>query len=193
MPNWSGRSRNGSTSEGPGRAVAEARKLARWSTRWFSSREPSRFRIYPPGTDHLGEKRERDLFSQQQFAQLGRRIGAGKQNPIRHDDSSASAGRQVIDEPFEEQEFCRSRIELVVEVGEKAFLLCGVRPVMETRTTPSKGFRALRGWRLAPVTMAWESAPGVPLSTHDLCARLKDTTRNGNRDSTPQVCFKCCD
>jgi hypothetical protein len=45
-----------------------------------------------------------------------------------------------------------------------------------------KGIPGAPGWRLAPVTMAWESAPGVPLSTHDLCARLKDTTRNGNRD-----------
>jgi hypothetical protein len=36
-------------------------------------------------------------------------------------------------------------------------------------------------WALAPATMAWESAPGVPLPGDELCAQLKDPTRNGNR------------
>jgi cytochrome c553 len=36
-------------------------------------------------------------------------------------------------------------------------------------------------WELAPAAMAWEAAPGVPLDGAELCARLKDPTRNGNR------------
>jgi alcohol dehydrogenase (cytochrome c) len=36
-------------------------------------------------------------------------------------------------------------------------------------------------WALAPVAMAWESAPGVPFTGPQLCAQLKDPTRNGNR------------
>ena len=30
--------------------------------------------------------------------------------------------------------------------------------------------------------MAWESAPGVPLTGPELCAQLKDPARNGNRE-----------
>jgi hypothetical protein len=36
-------------------------------------------------------------------------------------------------------------------------------------------------WALAPASMAWESAPGVPFTGPQLCAQLKDPTRNGNR------------
>jgi len=36
-------------------------------------------------------------------------------------------------------------------------------------------------WALAPATMAWESAPGVPLNGAQLCAALLDMTKNGNR------------
>ncbi|HXW26251.1 MAG TPA: PQQ-binding-like beta-propeller repeat protein, partial [Xanthobacteraceae bacterium] len=36
-------------------------------------------------------------------------------------------------------------------------------------------------WALAPASMAFESAPGVPLTGAALCARLKDTRRNGHR------------
>jgi alcohol dehydrogenase (cytochrome c) len=36
-------------------------------------------------------------------------------------------------------------------------------------------------WALAPAAMAWESAPGVPLTGAQLCAQLKDPVRNGNR------------
>lgn len=39
-------------------------------------------------------------------------------------------------------------------------------------------------WALAPVTMAWESAPGIPLTSAQLCTRLKDPTRNGSRTLT---------
>jgi alcohol dehydrogenase (cytochrome c) len=39
-------------------------------------------------------------------------------------------------------------------------------------------------WFLAPASMAWESAPGVPLTGPQLCAALLDMSKNGNR--TPQ-------
>ena len=35
---------------------------------------------------------------------------------------------------------------------------------------------------MAPAAMAWESAPGKALSDAELCALLKDKTRNGNRE-----------
>jgi cytochrome c553 len=37
-------------------------------------------------------------------------------------------------------------------------------------------------WALAPAAMAFESAPGVPLTGKELCARLKDKSRNGSRE-----------
>jgi alcohol dehydrogenase (cytochrome c) len=37
-------------------------------------------------------------------------------------------------------------------------------------------------WHLAPKEMAWESAPGLPLTGAELCAQLKDPARNGGRD-----------
>ena len=37
-------------------------------------------------------------------------------------------------------------------------------------------------WAFAPAEMAWESAPGVPFNGPQLCAQLKDKSRNGNRD-----------
>jgi alcohol dehydrogenase (cytochrome c) len=37
-------------------------------------------------------------------------------------------------------------------------------------------------WSMAPASMAWESEPGVTLAGPELCARLKDKTRNGNRE-----------
>jgi hypothetical protein len=37
-------------------------------------------------------------------------------------------------------------------------------------------------WGLAPASMALESSPGVPLAGPELCARLKDKSRNGNRE-----------
>jgi alcohol dehydrogenase (cytochrome c) len=38
------------------------------------------------------------------------------------------------------------------------------------------------GWSLAPITMAWESAPGVAMTGPELCSMLRDRLRNGNRD-----------
>jgi mono/diheme cytochrome c family protein len=37
-------------------------------------------------------------------------------------------------------------------------------------------------WGLAPAAMAFESSPGVPLTGPELCARIKDKSRNGNRE-----------
>jgi alcohol dehydrogenase (cytochrome c) len=37
-------------------------------------------------------------------------------------------------------------------------------------------------WHIAPLSMSWESAPSVAMTGPDLCARLKDKSRNGNRD-----------
>lgn len=37
-------------------------------------------------------------------------------------------------------------------------------------------------WALAPASMAWESAPGVPLAGRQLCANLLDPNLNGNRE-----------
>jgi Cytochrome C oxidase, cbb3-type, subunit III len=36
-------------------------------------------------------------------------------------------------------------------------------------------------WALAPASMAWESAPGVPLNGGQLCTALLDMSKNGNR------------
>jgi hypothetical protein len=36
-------------------------------------------------------------------------------------------------------------------------------------------------WHIAPLTMAWESAPGIAMTGPELCAMLKDRLRNGNR------------
>ncbi len=38
-------------------------------------------------------------------------------------------------------------------------------------------------WNLAPVSMAWETSPGVPMTGAELCAQLTDPKRNGNRDA----------
>ncbi len=47
---------------------------------------------------------------------------------------------------------------------------------------PVTGIPGAPNWHTAPLSMAWESAPRVALSSSALCARLKDKARNGNRD-----------
>jgi alcohol dehydrogenase (cytochrome c) len=42
---------------------------------------------------------------------------------------------------------------------------------------PEKAF-----WFMAPASMAWESKPGTALSGPELCAMIKDKSRNGNRE-----------
>jgi hypothetical protein len=39
-------------------------------------------------------------------------------------------------------------------------------------------------WMLAPLSMAWESSPNVAMTGDQLCAALKDKSRNGGRDLT---------
>lgn len=46
----------------------------------------------------------------------------------------------------------------------------------------NNGVPGAHGWRLAPLTMAWETEPGKPLSTASLCRRLLDQSHNGNRN-----------
>jgi hypothetical protein len=38
-------------------------------------------------------------------------------------------------------------------------------------------------WHLAPVEMAWETSPGVPMTGAELCAQIKDPASNGGRDA----------
>ena len=44
------------------------------------------------------------------------------------------------------------------------------------------GIPGRSGWSLAPLTMAWESEPGVAMTGPELCSMMKDRLRNGNRD-----------
>jgi alcohol dehydrogenase (cytochrome c) len=50
-------------------------------------------------------------------------------------------------------------------------------PGAEDAARPGESF-----WGLAPASMAFESSPGVALTGPQLCGRLKDKSRNGNRD-----------
>jgi alcohol dehydrogenase (cytochrome c) len=50
-------------------------------------------------------------------------------------------------------------------------------PGAEDPAHPGKMF-----WFMAPASMAWESKPGTVLSGPELCAMLKDKSRNGNRE-----------
>jgi hypothetical protein len=43
------------------------------------------------------------------------------------------------------------------------------------------GVPGARGWRLPPLSMSWESAPGVRMTSRELCAALTDPARNGHR------------
>jgi len=46
-------------------------------------------------------------------------------------------------------------------------------------------------WALAPASMAWESAPGVPLNGAQLCASLLDMSKNGKPDAGTAVAPHC--
>jgi mono/diheme cytochrome c family protein len=56
-----------------------------------------------------------------------------------------------------------------------------------SENNPATGIPGRSHWALAPLTMAWESAPGVPMTGPELCGMLKDRLRNGNRDLTQLV------
>ena len=49
-------------------------------------------------------------------------------------------------------------------------------------TNPAGPDPAAPFWALAPASMAWESAPGVPLRGRQLCANLLNKKLNGNRE-----------
>jgi alcohol dehydrogenase (cytochrome c) len=51
-----------------------------------------------------------------------------------------------------------------------------------SENNPVTGIPGRTGWSLAPITMAWESAPGIAMTGPELCTMLKDRLRNGNRD-----------
>lgn len=51
----------------------------------------------------------------------------------------------------------------------------------DTNSTAS-GVPGAHGWHLAPLSMSWERAPGVPMTSRELCAVLTDLSRNGHRD-----------
>jgi hypothetical protein len=70
--------------------------------------------------------------------------------------------------PFERCTFCH---------GSQNDPVTGIPGTTNPDINPGKPF-----WSLAPASMAWESAPGVPLNGAQLCANLLDKTLNGNRD-----------
>jgi hypothetical protein len=70
--------------------------------------------------------------------------------------------------PFERCTFCH---------GSKNDPVTGIPGTTNPEgTDPSAPF-----WALAPASMAWESAPGVPLNGAQLCANLLNKQLNGNR------------
>lgn len=50
------------------------------------------------------------------------------------------------------------------------------------RNDPVTGIPGLPDWHAAPLAMTTEQAPGVPKSGAQMCADVKDKTKNGNRD-----------
>jgi mono/diheme cytochrome c family protein len=51
-----------------------------------------------------------------------------------------------------------------------------------SRNDAVSGIPGAPDWHVAPPSMSWESAPGIAMTSPDLCTRLKDKSRNGNRD-----------
>jgi cytochrome c553 len=45
----------------------------------------------------------------------------------------------------------------------------------------SSGVPGKSGWHLAPLSMAWERAPGQAMNSAELCRTFKSQARNGNR------------
>src|ERR1035437_2807128 len=62
-------------------------------------------------------------FSQQQFAQARSSVGRAEEHAVGHDDAGAPARCEVVNEPLEKEEFGRAGIQLVIEIGENAFVL----------------------------------------------------------------------
>jgi alcohol dehydrogenase (cytochrome c) len=70
--------------------------------------------------------------------------------------------------PFERCTFCH---------GRKNDPVTGIPGTTNPHFNPGQPF-----WFLAPASMAWESAPGVPMTGAQLCASLLDKKLNGNRE-----------
>jgi alcohol dehydrogenase (cytochrome c) len=70
--------------------------------------------------------------------------------------------------PFEQCTFCH---------GTQNDPVTGIPGTTNPELNPGQPF-----WYLAPASMAWESAPGVPLNGAQLCANLLNKQLNGNRD-----------
>jgi cytochrome c553 len=70
--------------------------------------------------------------------------------------------------PFERCTFCH---------GTHNDPVTGIPGTTNPEVNPGQPF-----WALAPASMAWESAPGVPLSGAQLCANLLNKQLNGNRE-----------
>jgi alcohol dehydrogenase (cytochrome c) len=70
--------------------------------------------------------------------------------------------------PFERCTFCH---------GTKNDPVTGIPGTTNPDVNPGQPF-----WALAPASMAWESAPGVPLSGAQLCANLLNKQLNGHRE-----------
>ncbi|WP_349959249.1 hypothetical protein [Rhizobium sp. ZPR3] len=51
----------------------------------------------------------------------------------------------------------------------------------------ASGVPGAPGWHLAPLSMQWERAPGVPMTSRELCALMNDQTRNGHRSAEQLV------
>lgn len=49
------------------------------------------------------------------------------------------------------------------------------------------GVPGAKGWRLAPLAMSWERAPGVRKTSRELCRVLTDPKRNGHRDAAQLI------
>ncbi|HEY1394150.1 MAG TPA: hypothetical protein VFV25_12305 [Methylibium sp.] len=49
------------------------------------------------------------------------------------------------------------------------------------------GVPGAKGWRLAPPAMSWERAPGIPMTSHELCRTLTDKRRNGGRSAAQLI------
>lgn len=51
----------------------------------------------------------------------------------------------------------------------------------------ASGIPGARGWHMAPLSMQWERAPGVRMTSRELCRSLTDPKRNGNRDAAQLI------
>jgi hypothetical protein len=77
--------------------------------------------------------------------------------------------------PFERCDSCH---------GNKNDPVTGIPGTTNTKNIPGQPAPGETFWFLAPAKMAWESAPGIPLTGPELCSNLLNTSLNGNRTKT---------